>query len=184
VRAIAAVTVLGAALIAVPSADASAVFTRHCPAGRWNTYPPFASTARDLIAGPLRVVAFKGLFARAEAEDVTSQRPGGPKVLKAAINILGGRDVTVIVPRAERRVLSLDYRPRGGAAPRTVAGGRSAVRFETCPHGRRTSTGYAGGWLYSGPWPRCVRVNFRVEGRPGVIRRRVPLGAGRCAQPR
>lgn len=198
--AIAATVVLAGALVAVLTAgpggrgppDGSAVaeaaprgvHVLHCPAGRWNTYPPFASTSRDLTAGPLRVVAFIGVFGRARAEDVYSERPGGPKVLKAAINIIGGRDVTIVVPRSERRVLALDYRPEGGAAPRTVAGGEKAIRFETCPHGRRTSTGYAGGWLYGGPWPRCVRLNFKVEGRPEVIRRRVPFGAGRCAQPR
>jgi hypothetical protein len=66
---------------------------------------------------------------------------------KAAINIIGRRDVTVIVPRSHRRVLSLDY---------------------------------AGGWLYSGPWGRCVPMSFRVDGRPRLIHRRVPLGAGRC----
>jgi hypothetical protein len=169
---------------AAAPAAASRVYVRRCPASRYNTYPPFRSTARDLTAGPLRVVSFLGVFADEEAGNVYRLRRGGPFVLKAAINIIGRRDVTIVVPRSHRRVLSLDYSPGGGPSPRTVAGGRAAVRFEACPWKRRTTTGYAGGWLYSGPWGRCVPMGFRVEGRSRLIHRRVPLGAGRCGQPR
>jgi hypothetical protein len=153
----------------------SSVYGRHCDVT--SSSPPFRSTARDLVVGPLRVVAFLGEFAQAKERDVYAPGPHGEKVLKAAVNIVGGRDVTITVPRSERRRLALDYGP--GGSNDAVAEGRPAIRFEACPRGDRT-TGYAGGWIYSGPWKRCVPLDFRVQGRRGKIRRRVPLGAGRC----
>lgn len=152
-------------------ADGSAPI-RQCDAG--SSAPPFASTGADLVIGPLRVVAFRRLFANARAADVYTRRDGRTKVLKAAVNIVGDRDVTIVVPRRLRGLLSLDY---------GLAGTRPAVRFQACPRGRRT-TGYAGAWLYKGPWPACVALRSRIEGRADAVRRRVPLGAGRCAQPR
>ena len=159
-------------LVAVALAAAGGTYTPHCGM----EYPYFRSTKRDVVAGPLRIVSFKGVFANADEDEVYAPGPHGEKVLKAAISIVGSRDVTMLVPRTERRRLAFSYRRNDVD---TVARGHRAVRFRGCAHGRRT-TGYPGAWVYSGKWDRCVRVDFRVEGRPETIHRRLPLGAGHC----
>ena len=164
--------VLAAALLAA----AGGSYTTKCgPDGHY-----FRSTKRDVVVGPLRIVSFRSLFARAREDEVYAPGPHGEKVLKAAVSIVGSRDVTIIVPRAERRRLAFGYKRND---VRTVARGHRAVHFRACARGRRT-TGYPGAWIYSGRWNRCLPVDFRIEGRRDTIHRRVPLGAGRCRQPR
>jgi hypothetical protein len=161
--------------VSAPARASARVYVRRCDST--SSSPAFRSTSRDLVVGPLRVVSFLKVFARAKEDEVYAPGPHGEKALKAALNILGRRDVTIIVPRSERRRLALDYQP--GGSNDEVSEGKPAIRFKVCPRGGR-ATGYPGGWIYSGPWKRCVSLDFKVEGRPKV-RRRVPLGAGRCS---
>ena len=115
--------------------------------------PSSRYAARYLRTGRLTVVAFLGNFQLAAADEVPERR--GAKVLKAPVVFTGAADLTLSVPRAVTRNLSLHFE-RGRPASR--------VRFEACP-GPRGATGAPGEFLWTGPWPACVPLDVSGEGQ-------------------
>ena len=159
--------------------SARAEYTRACQG--YNSYRPVPATRHDeVLPGGAVIDGFRASFAKASAENVYSPRPG-LEVIKAPVILRGDRDVTIAVPPSHQAVLGLDYAPERRGVD-TVAEAHSSVRFRAC-RGGRGATGYAGGLLYTGPWPACVPVHVSVGGgRP--VRHLLSLGAGRCQSPK
>lgn len=158
-----------------PRAAVRVDYTRTCDGtASVRAVPP---TPRDeVLPGGVKIDGFRGSFARAEAGEVYSPR-AGLEVLKAPIVFRGRRDVTIAIPRSHQAVLGLDYAPERRGVD-TIADAHSSVRFRACP-GRRGASGFAGGLLYTGPWPACVPLYASVGGRRPQ-RHLLSLGAGRC----
>jgi hypothetical protein len=160
--------------------------------------PPDAETVRDcrsavygeglnpraredaVAAGPLRLVIQAGWMdrpARAFAREPT---------LKVLAIVRAGERVTLVVPGAERRWLSLlyDVSGRGPRRPLRVSDGTSSVRFGACtkseewipgkryPDPRRTQ--FNGGFFVRGA--HCAALEVWVKGREEPLRRWLPLG--------
>ena len=152
---------------------AKAAYTRSCQ--RTNAYPAYPpDKKRDAILGRVRLGAFRGNFENAEPGDVYQPKPGQFD-LKAPVVFPGRRDVTIAVPESHQAVLRLRYKSNRSK-------GHPSVRFRSCSTSRSTITGYAGGLLYTGPWPACVPLEVTVAGS-ATTRHVVSLGAGRCPAP-
>jgi hypothetical protein len=89
--------------------------------------------------------------------------------------------VTLVVPREERRRLSLLFdRSRYGDANRgyTIEEGDRAVTFPGC---YRPYTQYQGGFVVA--HPHCARLLVYAAGARGVSWARISFGAGACTGP-
>ena len=144
-------------------------YTRTCTAfSSLDPYP--ADKKRDAILGRAFIGAFRSSFENAKPENVYQPKPGRFE-LKAPFVFKGRRDITVVVPKADRAVVRLGYRESGHK-------GYSSVRFESCG----TFTGYPGGIIYTGPWPACIPLDVTVGSR-AATRYVLSLGAGKCPPP-
>ena len=138
--------------------------------GPYSSVPQPTASAAHASAGPVTVISFAELFEASRARRV--YRPGGAFVLKFAVVVSGGRDVTLSVPPSVVGRLSIAR----ASGDEEVFEGAAAVRYEACPK-RGRATGYPGALLYSGPWKRCVPLTVAVEGRARALTMRLPLGA-------
>jgi hypothetical protein len=109
-------------------------------------------------------------------------RPGRWAAIESIVVVEAGADVTIAVPRPERRDVGLIYdqnKFRGDGAYR-IAQLDSVARFVACTdrsfnHGLSQ---YDGGIVTAGR--RCFTLDFYIRGRPGKVERRVP-SSPKCA---
>jgi hypothetical protein len=89
-----------------------------------------------------------------------------------------GAVVTLTVPSAERRAISLGYRP--GVVPSTVAGGDAVVTFHACASQAGEQPGFAGWTQFNGgivvAGARCATL---VVASPGSAPASIVLAFGR-----
>lgn len=132
----------------------------------------------NLVAGPL-VLLGGGRFTGA----ATVRRFGGNKF---PLLVRAGHTVTLSLPRSEPRTVSLGYGPLPEGRELSVHDGHRAVTFAACSAAESLSTAGGPVTFWSGfvlaSAPRCVALEVRVHGRPGVLRRRLELGR-HCSKP-
>ena len=164
-----------------PPAASAGAFVRTCESsvygdlgGGWR--------AQSVVAGPLTFVALR----YAATQPAADFRPRGGRYqgLKALAVVAAGATVTLTVPAAERRHLSLLYDPDawdevGGYR---IADGDTAVTFQSCPPAQLPSgavgTQFNGGFLVAGP--RCATLEVATPAWRTPRRVTVSFGAGRC----
>jgi hypothetical protein len=92
--------------------------------------------------------------------------------------VRAGAVITVTVPPAERRMISLAYRP--GIIPSSVAAGDAAVTFHACASQPGALPGFAGWSQFNGgivvAGARCARL---VVASPGSLPASMVLAFGR-----
>ena len=133
---------------------------------------------RAVVAGPLALLPWEPNF-------------GGPGLFRpdAVIKVLAvvnaGARVTLAVPDAERRRLSLLYDfGRGPSRDLRFSDGTSSVRFRACSRSGRypgRETQFNGGFFVRGA--HCAAIEVWTDGRTNPRRRWLPFGVGerRCS---
>jgi hypothetical protein len=105
---------------------------------------------------------------------------GPGRELKMLALVRPGAVVTLTVPPAERRVISLAYRP--GVIPSAVAAGDAAVTFHACASQPGEQPGFAGWTQFNGGIvvadARCARL---VVASPGSVPASIVLALGRLS---
>jgi hypothetical protein len=138
--------------------------------------------AQSVVAGPLAFVALR----YAATQPAADFRPRGGRYqgLKALAVVDAGATVTLVVPAAERRHLSLLYDPAAWREDNRyrVADGDTAVTFQSCPPAQlppgADGTQFNGGFLVAGP--RCATLEVSTPQWRAPRRVTVSFGAGRC----
>jgi hypothetical protein len=117
---------------------------------------------QSVVVGPLAFVALR-YAARQPAVDFR-RRGGRYQGLKALAVVKAGATVTLTVPAAERRHLSLLYDPGTWKEDNRyrIADGDTAVTFQSCPPAQTPlgadGTQFNGGFLVAGP--RCATLKM------------------------
>jgi hypothetical protein len=159
----------------------AAGFVRACET---SVYGELAADWRrhSVVAGPL-AFAYLREAAGQPAGDF-EKRPGGYHSTKVLVVVEAGATVTVTVPPAERRHLSLLYDPAAwkDAGTYRVADGDPVVTFEGCrpsehPFGAE-ATQFNGGLVVAGS--RCATLEVSTSTSAAPRRLTVSFGAGRC----
>jgi hypothetical protein len=137
---------------------------------------------QSVVVGPL---AFVALRYAAKQPAVDFRRRGGRyQGLKALAVVKAGATVTLTVPAAERRHLSLLYDPGAWTESNQyrLADGDPAVTFQSCPPAQTPpgadGTQFNGGFLVAGP--RCATLEVSTPQWRTPRRVTVSFGAGRC----
>ena len=137
---------------------------------------------QSVVVGPL---AFVALRYAAKQPAVDFRRRGGHyQGLKALAVVKAGATVTLTVPAAERRHLSLLYDPGAWKEDNQyrLADGDTAVTFQSCPPAQTPlgadGTQFNGGFLVAGP--RCATLEVSTPRWRTPRRVTVSFGAGRC----
>jgi hypothetical protein len=133
-----------------------------------------------VVSGSLALYSFGSITQQGTVSHRSASffTPRGSDKLLAMVR--PGAVVRLVVPAAERRVVSLAYRP--GAAPTRVADGDAAVTFHACstPSGLGPGmlgwTQFNGGILVAGA--RCAK--FLVKSRSGTAGFGLAFGSRRC----
>jgi hypothetical protein len=137
---------------------------------------------QSVVVGPLAFVALR-YAARQPAVDFR-RRGGRYQGLKALAVVKAGATVTLTVPAAERRHLSLLYDPGAWKEDNRyrIADGDTAVTFQSCPPAQTPlgadGTQFNGGFLVAGP--RCATLEVSTPQWRAPRRVTVSFGAGRC----
>jgi hypothetical protein len=109
-------------------------------------------------------------------------------VVKVLALVRAGETVTLVVPQAERRRLSLlyDFDSPGPRRPLRLSDGTSSVRFRACteyedwspghPYPDSRETQFNGGFFVRGA--HCAPLEAWVEGRAEPLRFGLPFGTG------
>jgi hypothetical protein len=107
-------------------------------------------------------------------------------VLKVLAVVQAGEEVTLVVPQAERRRMSLlyDFNSAGPRRPLRLSDGVSSVKFSACPKGIVAGTRvngvsesqFNGGFFVRGA--HCAPIEVWVDGRKEPLRRWLPFGTG------
>jgi hypothetical protein len=137
---------------------------------------------QSVVVGPLAFVALR--YAATQPAVDFRRRGGRYQGLKALAVVKAGATVTLTVPPAERRHLSLLYDPDSWTENNhyRLADGDTAVTFQSCPPEQTPfgadGTQFNGGFLVDGP--RCATLEVSTPERRAPRRVTVSFGAGRC----
>jgi hypothetical protein len=137
---------------------------------------------RSVVVGPLAFVALR--YAATQPAVDFRRRGGRYQGLKALAVVKAGATVTLTVPAAERRHLSLLYDPAAWKENNQyrIADGDTAVTFRSCPPAQTPlgadGTQFNGGFLVAGP--RCATLEVSTPRWRTPRRVAVSFGAGRC----
>ena len=164
-----------------PPAGPAGAFVRTCESSVYGDLGDGWRT-QSVVVGPL---AFVALRAAATQPAVDFRRWGGRyQGLKALAVVKAGATVTLTVPAAERRHLSLLYDPGAWKEDNQyrLADGDTAVTFQSCqpeqtPLGA-DGTQFNGGFLVAGA--RCATLEVSTPQWRTPRRVTVSFGAGRC----
>jgi hypothetical protein len=187
--------VVAVALALVASARAArvrSVFVRTCSTQPLGVSIPRSYPLSSATIGPLSLYSFGVLHRHGRSSSVPASRfaevrPGRYRIARLWAVLPPAREVTLTVPRSERRVLSLAYDPelwshKGWDGAARIADGAWAVTFRGCP--RKDAQGnpplivFDGGLVSAGA--RCARLRVRVRGWPRARSLVVALGRRRC----
>jgi hypothetical protein len=137
---------------------------------------------RSVVVGPLAFVALR--YAATQPAVDFRRRGGRYQGLKVLAVVKSGATVTLTVPAAERRHLSLLYDPAAWKEDNRyrLADGGTAVTFRSCPPAQTPlgadGTQFNGGFLVAGP--RCATLEVSTPRWRTPRRVTVSFGAGRC----
>jgi hypothetical protein len=137
---------------------------------------------QSVVVGPLAFVALRDAATQPAAD--FRRRRGRYQGLKALAVVAAGATVTLRVPAAERRHLSLLYDPAAWREDNRyrIADGDTAVTFRSCPPAQTPpgadGTQFNGGFLVDGP--RCATLEVSTPAWRAPRRVTVSFGAGRC----
>jgi hypothetical protein len=137
---------------------------------------------RSVVVGPLAFVAL--CDAATQPASDFRRRGGRYQGLKVLAVVEVGATVTLTVPAAERRHLSLLYDPDAWNEVNgyRIADGDTAVTFRSCPPAQTPlgadGTQFNGGFLVDGP--RCATLEVSTPRWKAPRRVTVSFGAGRC----
>jgi hypothetical protein len=126
---------------------------------------------RSVVVGPLAFVGLRDA-ATQPASDFR-RRDGRYQGLKALVVVQAGATVTLVVPAAERRHLSLLYDPDTWDEVNgyRIADGDTAVTFRSCPSAQTPlgadGTQFNGGFLVDGPRCATLEVSTPSGGHRG-----------------
>jgi hypothetical protein len=167
-------------------------FVRACVTQPAGVSIPSGHHASSVTVGPLSLYSFGSIKANGRQSSVPASRleavgSGRYRLQKLWAILQPGRQVTVSVPSAERRVLSLGYDPalwnRGGwNGTARVIRGETSVTFQACP--RKQAQGspplivYDGGVIAAGA--QCARLDILARGWRKPREVVVALGRRRC----
>ena len=130
------------------------------------------------MVGPLALYSFGQMTHRGRTSRLAASTFTPKRVVKMLALVRPGAVVTLTVPPAERRVISLGYRP--GVVPSTVAGGDAAVTFHACASQAGEQPGFAGSTQFNGSMAvagaRCARLKVAS---PGSVPASMVLAFGR-----
>jgi hypothetical protein len=130
------------------------------------------------VVGPLALYSFGQMTHRGRTSRLAASTFTPKRLLKMLALVRPGAVVTLTVPPAERRVMSLGYRP--GVVPSTVAGGDAAVTFHACASQPGEQHGFAGWTQFNGSMvvtrARCARLEVTS---PGSVPSSMVLAFGR-----
>ncbi len=134
------------------------------------------------MVGPRALYSFGQMTDRGRTSRLAASTFTPRRSLKMLALVRPGAVVTLTVPPAERRVMSLEYRP--GVVPSTVAGGDAAVTFHACASQPGEQSGFAGWTQFNGSMvvtgARCARL---VVASPGSVPASMVLAFGRRSCP-
>jgi hypothetical protein len=128
--------------------------------------------SRAVEAGPLALYPMPS-----RASEAVQGRPGYFRPVKVLVILTPGSTATLAVPQSQRGAIGLAYGRRAGfgrfAPAMRVAGGLSAVTFQSCPSASYPREHFGGGFVVSRPM--CAELEVQV-GRRAPISLRVPFG--------
>lgn len=163
-----------------------------CSAPRIVSAPHPSWRRGSVIAGPAAILGLRG-YAKAPRATFDPVADGRFPAVRAAVQVMGDRDVTIAIPKGHRDHAGLVYDgllwSRSPAGGYRTSEGHDVVRFEACapircrPRPQRCGNPYTtyGGTIIVGR-ARCLPLDFYIEGRQRPIRRVVSFAAGDCAE--
>jgi hypothetical protein len=155
----------------------AAAYSRGCGQAVGGTLPARWRQS-GVVVGSLSLYSFGQVTHRGRTSRLAASTFTAERLLKMLALVRPGAVVTLTVPPAERRVISLAYRP--GVIPSTVAGGDAAVTFHACASQPGEQPGFAGWTQFNGSivvaGARCVRL---VVASPGSVPASMVLAFGR-----
>lgn len=155
----------------------AAAYSRGCAHAVGGTLP--AGWRRSgVVAGSLALFSFGEVTHEGRTSPLAASTFAPRRALKMLALVRPGAVVTLAVPPAERRVISLGYRP--GVVPSAVAAGDAAVTFHGCAAQPGEQSGFPGWTQFNGSitvaGARCARL---VVASPGSVPASVVLAFGR-----
>jgi len=161
----------------VARSRAAAAYTRGCGQAVGGTLP--ARWRRSgVVLGSLALYSFGQVTDRGRTSRLVASTLTPGREVKLLALVRPGAVVTLTVPPAERRVISLAYRP--GVIPSAMAGGDAAVTFHACASQPGEQPGFPGWTQFNGgivvAGARCARL---VVASPGSVPASMVLAFGR-----